>query len=71
MSVNSSAVFVSVIVSLALWSYCDCKSPIFHNQYAVHIPDGKNAADAIAEKHGFVNIGQVSFILYTSVVLAQ
>lgn len=69
MSLKSSAVFVSVIVSLALWSYCDCESPIFHNQFAVHVPDGKDVADSIAGKHGFVNMGQVRYILYSLIFL--
>ncbi|CAH1402424.1 unnamed protein product [Nezara viridula] len=36
-----------------------CKQPlVFTNQFAIHVPAGKEQADAIAEKHGFVNIGQ-------------
>lgn len=34
--------------------------PIYSNEFAVHVPDGPEAAAAIAEKHGFDNIGQVS-----------
>lgn len=34
--------------------------PIYTNQFAVHVPKGKEYADAIAERHGFINIGQVS-----------
>ena len=33
---------------------------IYTNQFAVHVPDGAEAAAAIADKHGFDNIGQVS-----------
>lgn len=37
-----------------------CKTPlVFTNQFAIHVPAGKDQADAIAEKHGFVNIGQI------------
>lgn len=32
---------------------------IFMNQYAVHIPGGHNTASAIADTHGFKNMGQV------------
>lgn len=39
------------------------KEPIYSNEFAVHIPDGKEAADAIASKHGFVNRGQVCYRL--------
>lgn len=41
-------------------------SPIYGNEFAVHVPSGAEAADAIAVKHGFVNMGQVgqnSFLL--------
>lgn len=55
--VRSSA--VCAVVSLALWACCQCE-PIFHNQFAVHVPSGREAADSIAGKHGFINIGQVS-----------
>lgn len=34
--------------------------PIYSNEFAVHIPDGDQAADEIAAKHGFFNRGQVS-----------
>lgn len=32
---------------------------IYMNQFAVHVPDGPDAAKTIAEKHGFDNHGQV------------
>lgn len=32
---------------------------IFMNQYAVHIPSGHKTASAIADNHGFKNMGQV------------
>uniref|UniRef100_A0A1B6CCM9 furin n=1 Tax=Clastoptera arizonana TaxID=38151 RepID=A0A1B6CCM9_9HEMI len=34
-------------------------TPIFLNQFAVHIPSGVEDADLIADKHGFTNIGQI------------
>lgn len=37
--------------------------PVYSNEYAVHIPEGHEAADAIASKHGFVNRGQVGHLL--------
>lgn len=39
------------------------KAMVFNNEFAVHVPAGKEAADAIASKHGFENIGQVRFQL--------
>ena len=35
-------------------------SPIYSNQFAVHVPDGPEAAAEIAAKYGFDNYGQVS-----------
>ncbi|KAI4481384.1 hypothetical protein M0804_009504 [Polistes exclamans] len=32
--------------------------PIYSNQFAVHVPEGFDAAAEIAEKHGFDNHGQ-------------
>mgnify|MGYP002076153486 CR=1 FL=1 len=36
---------------------------IFTNTWAVHIPGGPAVADRVAQKHGFHNLGQVSFLL--------
>uniref|UniRef100_A0A1B6GHW2 furin n=2 Tax=Proconiini TaxID=565685 RepID=A0A1B6GHW2_9HEMI len=33
--------------------------PVYLNQFAVHVPSGDVDADAIAAKHGFVNLGQI------------
>lgn len=30
--------------------------------WAVHVPAGKEAADAVARDHGFINLGEVSLI---------
>lgn len=57
--------FVLLILSSLLVNYyvnCMIKrqNPIYMNHFAVHIPYGKESADSIADKHGFVNKGQVS-----------
>jgi len=45
---------------LVLMNYVLAESPkIFMNQYAVHIPSGHQSASAIADNHGFNNLGQV------------
>jgi multisubunit Na+/H+ antiporter MnhB subunit len=45
---------------LVLMNKVLAESPkIFMNQYAVHIPGGHNTASAIADNHGFKNMGQV------------
>lgn len=36
---------------------------IFTNTWAVHISGGPAVADSVARKHGFHNLGQVSFSL--------
>lgn len=36
---------------------------IFTNTWAVHISGGPTVADSVARKHGFHNLGQVSFSL--------
>lgn len=33
--------------------------PIYMNQFAVHVPSGADAADNVAAKYGFQNLGQV------------
>ena len=35
-------------------------TPIYSNQFAVHVPDGPEAAAEVAAKYGFDNYGQVS-----------
>lgn len=59
-----SSVFLNLIVFGILWCNREAvarQSPIYQNQFAVHIPSGKADADEIAERHGFVNIGKVSY----------
>lgn len=40
--------------------------PIYQNQFAVHIPSSQHDADHIADKHGFVNLGQVIAMIMKS-----
>ena len=37
-------------------------STIFTYQWAVHVNGGDHVANAIAQKHGFTNLGKVKFI---------
>lgn len=39
-------------------------APIYQNEFAVYIPKGQNAADAIASKYGFENAGQVNIFFH-------
>lgn len=38
---------------------CDLDDQIYHNQFAVLVPKGKQTADQVASAHGFVNLGQI------------
>lgn len=40
------------------------RSPIYQNEFAVFIPNGADLADSIASKHGFTNMGTVSFFSF-------
>lgn len=39
------------------------ETPVYSNEFAVNIPEGDATADILAAKHGFVNKGQVSFLI--------
>lgn len=38
--------------------------PIYQNEFALYIPKGSDAADAVASKYGFDNLGQVNLEAY-------
>lgn len=50
---------VNVILVLLFCSF-DKTSSLYSNHFALHIPTGSQRAEEIAQKHGFVNLGQVS-----------
>ena len=56
---------VVVDVVFVVFTWCvlsvlsDDTQDVFHNQFAVHVPAGLEAASAIASKYGFNNMGQV------------
>lgn len=37
------------------------RTVVYSNHFAVHVPDGKEAVNSLADKHGFVNHGQVGY----------
>lgn len=45
------------------------QQPIYQNEFAVYIPNGDLAADAVAAKHGFINMGPVSDFIFISIDL--
>lgn len=53
-----------VLVSAVLLSLLKIVWAHYTPTWAVHIPEGKDAADAVARDHGFVNLGEVRLVLY-------
>ena len=49
----------SVLCVLQLVSPVTMSDQVYHNQFAVHVEGGKEVADKLAEKMGFVNTGQI------------
>lgn len=47
-----------LLVAFLSFGFCR-QSPVYMNQFAVHVPSGQEAADEVARKHGFRNIGQI------------
>lgn len=45
-------VFLLTLLEVALAHYTPT--------WAVHVPEGQEAADAVARDHGFINLGEVS-----------
>lgn len=43
------------------------RSPVYHNEFAVYVPNGAAIADSVADKHGFTNMGQVSVFVNFSI----
>jgi hypothetical protein len=47
-----------------------CRSMIYHNQFAVHVPDGEAVAEQVAARSDMENIGQIgdleNFFIFTS-----
>lgn len=46
--------------ALAVLSLLCSASAHYTPTWAVHVPDGREAADAVARDHGFINLGEVS-----------
>ena len=38
------------------------------NKFAVHIPDGERVARDVAASHGYINLGQVLYFIFLSVL---
>lgn len=52
------AAFIRLMVFFALM-FLVCEARLFTNHWAVRITGGREHADEIAEKYGFLNMGQV------------
>lgn len=53
-------VFFAILVCSSLIEVAFCH---YTPTWAVHVPAGKETADAVALDHGFVNLGEVSFTI--------
>ena len=66
MSVAGPPVFMAfrfiLLAFLFLPPLGSSQEPQFLNAWAVHVPKGGHIADALAARHGFVNLGQVCFL---------
>lgn len=51
------------VIAFDVVVHCKVQQAVYHNQWGVHIPEGDAVAEELAAKHGFINRGQVSFIL--------
>jgi hypothetical protein len=64
---RTRTLFLLVIVVSTLVCRAYAEQPQhFSRQWAVHIEGGVQVADNIASKHGFVNLGEVSFKSFLS-----
>lgn len=59
------AVLLSTIL-VSILSLLESTFAHYTPTWAVHVPEGKDAADAVARDHGFVNLGEVRLIIATS-----
>ncbi len=58
-----SMLLLGATLVLVLLSACDAASSMT-NSWAVRMePGGKEAADALASKHGFINLGTVTMVV--------
>jgi hypothetical protein len=63
---NRTLILRVLMVTITLVCRADAEQPVhFSRQWAVHIEGGVQLADAIASKHGFINLGEVSFYSFT------
>lgn len=58
--VLSVSIIVNVII-IVVSCFISKSDSIYSNHFAVHVPTGESRASEIASKHGFTNMGQVSF----------
>ena len=54
---------IAAIATVLLLGAVCVAGTIWTNQWAVHVPNGKGAADRVALEHGFENLGEVCFKL--------
>lgn len=62
------AVLLSTIL-VSILSLLESTFAHYTPTWAVHVPEGKDAADAVARDHGFVNLGEVRLVTYLYFIL--
>lgn len=65
-SIISSSILILLILSPHFTTAFDAYREVFTDQWAVKINGGPAAANRLAEKHGFKNLGEVYFLFSTS-----
>lgn len=50
---------VLLVLALTVFKQAGSQVKIYHNHFALHIPNGPDEAESIAQKHGFINRGQI------------
>lgn len=56
---------MSTVVVLCILSLLETVYAHYTPTWAVHVPGGKEAADAVAWDHGFINHGEVSLYIFS------
>ncbi|CAH2049213.1 unnamed protein product, partial [Iphiclides podalirius] len=70
----ATCVMPSLVVFILL-TVLDLCVPLYHDQFALHIPDGSSYADDLAHRHGFINHGQIgnlkNFFLFSHPLISK
>ena len=51
--------WIPIIIGVLVLGSGATSTSTYHNQFALYIPEGKATAQRLADKHGFVNLGEI------------